>query len=78
MVVFRRRQFFAEKGMCHMQENTITQLPDPSGFSAGAFPDVIREDAQKLIGQAIHSELATPNWPLRTGHADGWLFQGKA
>jgi hypothetical protein len=63
MAVFRRRQFLAEKGMCHMQENTITQLPDPSGFSAGAFPDVIREDARKLIGQAICAELATPNWP---------------
>ena len=33
MAVFRRRQFSAEKGICHMQRDTITQLPDPSGFS---------------------------------------------
>lgn len=29
MAVFGRRQFFAEKGIGRMQENTITQLPDP-------------------------------------------------
>lgn len=38
---------------------TITQLPDPSGFSADAFTDVIRDGARKLIEQAIHAELAT-------------------
>jgi hypothetical protein len=37
----------------------ITQLPDPSGFSAVAFTDVIRDSARKLIEQAIHAELAT-------------------
>jgi len=42
-----------------MQENTITQLPDPSGFSADPFTDVIRDGARKLIEQAIHAELAT-------------------
>ena len=58
MAVFTRRQFSAEKGICHMPENTITQLPDPSGFSADAFTDVLRNGARKLIEQAIHAELA--------------------
>ncbi|PHP26062.1 IS256 family transposase, partial [Limimaricola cinnabarinus] len=41
-----------------MRENTIAQLPDPSGFGSDAFTDVIREGARKLIEQAIHAELA--------------------
>ena len=59
MAVFRRRQFSAEKGICHMQENTITQLPDPSGFGSDAFTDVLRDGARKLIEQAIQAELVT-------------------
>jgi len=42
-----------------MRENTITQLPDPSVFSADPFMDVIRDGARKLIEQAIYAELAT-------------------
>ncbi len=42
-----------------MSETTITQLPDPSGFSADPFTNVIRDGARKLIEQAIHAELAT-------------------
>ena len=42
-----------------MSETTITQLPDPSGFSADPFTDVIRDGARKLIEQAINVELAT-------------------
>jgi putative transposase len=34
MAASSRRQFSAEKGIYHMRENTITQLPDPSGFSS--------------------------------------------
>ena len=30
--VFTRRRVSAEKGICHMSETTITQLPYPSGF----------------------------------------------
>ena len=41
-----------------MSETTITQLPDPSGFSADPFTDVIRDGARKLIEQAVHAELA--------------------
>ena len=59
MAVFTRRQFSAEKGICHMPENTIASLPDPSGFSADAFTEVLRNGARKLIEQAIHAELAT-------------------
>ena len=41
-----------------MSETTITQLPDPSGFRADPFTEVIRDGARKLIEQAIHAELA--------------------
>ena len=58
MAVSSRRQFSAEKGICHMSETTITQLPDPSGFTSDAFTDVLRDGARKLIEQAIHAELA--------------------
>ena len=59
MAVSSRRQFSVEKGICHMSETTITQLPDPSGFSSDPFTDVLRDGARKLIEQAIHAELAT-------------------
>ncbi|MDT8326683.1 MAG: hypothetical protein RQ750_04755, partial [Roseovarius sp.] len=42
-----------------MSETTITQLPDPSGFSPDPFTDILRDGARKLIEQAIHAELAT-------------------
>ena len=42
-----------------MSETTITHLPDPSGFSADPFTDVIRDGARKLIEQAVHAEPAT-------------------
>jgi transposase-like protein len=58
MAVFRRRQFSAEKGICHMPETTITHLPDPSGFCSDPFTDVLRDGARKLIEEAIHAELA--------------------
>jgi len=41
-----------------MSETTITQLPDPSGFSSDPFTDVLRDGARKLIEQAIHAELS--------------------
>ena len=59
MAVFRRRRFSGEKRICHVSGTTITQLPDPSGFSADPFTEVIRDGARKLIEQAIHAELAT-------------------
>lgn len=42
-----------------MSETTITQLPDPSGFSADPFTEILRDGARKLIEQALHAELAT-------------------
>ena len=41
-----------------MSETTITQLPDPSGFSADPFTEILRDGARKLIEQALHAELA--------------------
>jgi transposase-like protein len=41
-----------------MADDTITQLPDPSGFGPDPFTDVLRDGARKLIEQAIHAELA--------------------
>jgi hypothetical protein len=46
MAVSSRRQFSAEKGICHMSETTITQLPDPSGFSSDPFTEVLRNGAR--------------------------------
>ncbi len=40
-----------------MSDDTITQLPDPSGLGSDPFTDVLREGARKLIEQAIHAEL---------------------
>ncbi len=59
---------------CHMRENTITQLPDPSGFGTDPFTDVIRDGARKLIEQAIHAELAA----LMAAFAGEALEDGRA
>jgi len=74
MAVSKRRQFSAEKGICHMRENTITQLPDPSGFGSDPFTDVLRDRARKLIEQAIHAELAA----LMTACSGEKLDDGRA
>ena len=59
MAVSRRRQFSAEKGICHMRKDTITALPDPNGFSADPLMDLIRSGARQLIEQALEAELST-------------------
>ena len=74
MAVFRRRRFSAEKRICHMSETTITQLPDPSGFTSDPFTDVLRDGARKLIEQAIHAELAT----LMAAFSETRLEDGRA
>ncbi len=74
MAVFRRRQFSAEKGICHMSDDTITELPDPSGISPDPLTDVIRDGARRLIEQAIEAELAT----LLGAFADHRLDDGRA
>ena len=55
-----------------MSLTTIKQLPDPSGFSADPFTDIIRDGARKLIEQAIHAELAA----LMAAFADEKLENG--
>ena len=36
-----------------MTTNTITQLPDPQGFSADPLTELLRSGAQRLIEQAV-------------------------
>ena len=40
-----------------MRENTITRLPDSSGFSADPLTNLIRLGARQLIEQALEAEL---------------------
>ncbi len=74
MAVSKRRQFSAEKGICHMSETTITKLPDPSGFSPDPLSDVIRGGARKLIEQAVEAELAA----LMAAFSEEKLEDGRA
>ena len=57
-----------------MSEITITQLPDPSGFSSDPFTDVLRDGARKLIEQAIHAELSA----LMNAYSGETLEDGRA
>jgi hypothetical protein len=57
-----------------MSDDTITQLPDPSGFGSDSFANVLRDGARKLIEQAIHAELAA----LMTAFSAEKLDDGRA
>lgn len=57
-----------------MHEDTITRLPDPSGFAADALTEVIRAGARKLIEQAIEAELAA----LLAAFSDERIGNGRA
>ena len=57
-----------------MSEDTIAQLPDPSGISPDPLADIIRGGARKLIEQAVEAELAT----LLAAFADHKLEDGRA
>ena len=57
-----------------MSDDTITKLPDPSGFGSDPFTAVLRDGARKLIEQAIHAELAA----LMTAFAAEKLEDGRA
>lgn len=57
-----------------MSGTTITQLPDPSGFSSDPFTAVLRDGARRLIEQAIHAELDT----LMDAFSREWLEDGGA
>ncbi|MDG1336014.1 MAG: IS256 family transposase, partial [Tateyamaria sp.] len=57
-----------------MTRDTITALPDPNGFSADPFTDLIRSGARQLIEQALEAELAAllaqfSNETTPAGHA---------
>ena len=74
MAVLKTPSILAEKGICHMTRDTITALPDPNGFSADPFTDLIRSGARQLIEQALEAELAAllaqfPNETTPAGHA---------
>ena len=59
MAVFRRRQFSAEKGICHIEQNNITQLPDPSGLSSDPFTDILRDGARKRMRRLCPIDFAS-------------------
>ena len=59
MAVFGRRQFSAEKGICHMTKSIITQLPNPSGSSRDPLTDILRSRTRRMVEQAVEAELAT-------------------
>jgi len=40
-----------------MMTNTNTQLPDPQGFSPDPLTELLRSGAQRLIEQAIETNL---------------------
>lgn len=74
MAVLRRRQFSIEKGICHMTSSTITELPDPSGFSPDPLTDILRSGARQLIAQAVEAELVE----LLSAHGDDKTEDGRA
>lgn len=57
-----------------MSEDTITQLPDPSGFARDPITDLIRDGARKLLQQAIEAELEM----LLAAHAGEQTEDGRA
>jgi transposase-like protein len=74
MALVKRHQFSGEKGICHMSESTITQLPDPLGFASDPLTELVRNGARKLIEQAIEAELAA----LLAAHGDEKIADGRA
>ena len=57
-----------------MTRDTITQLPDPQGFSPDPLTDLLRSGAQRLIEQAVEAELAA----LLETYADDRTDDGRA
>lgn len=58
MAVFKTPSILAEEGICHMTRDTLTALPDPTGFSADPLTDLIRSGARQLIEHALETELS--------------------
>ena len=59
MAMWSRRHFSSEKRICHISGTTITQMPDPLGYSSASFTELLRDGERQLIELAIHAELAT-------------------
>lgn len=57
-----------------MTKTTITQLPDPSGFSPDPLTDILRSGARRLIEQAVEAELTV----LLAAHTDERTADGRA
>ena len=47
-----------------MSEDTITQLPDPSGFTADPLTDLVRDGARKLLQKASRLNLRRCSHPM--------------
>lgn len=50
MAAFKTPSILEEKGICHMTKANITTLIDPSVFTQDPLTDLLRSDAQRLIG----------------------------
>ena len=57
-----------------MRNDTITALPNPSGFSADPLSDILRQGARDLIQQAVEAELAA----LLDAHESDRLPDGRS
>jgi transposase-like protein len=61
-----------------MTRDTITQLPDPQGFSTDPLTDLLRSGAQRLIEQAVEAELAALLGPNAAGLSSTTISRLKA
>ena len=57
-----------------MKDDTITTMPNPTGFSADPLTDILRQGARDLIQQAIEAELSA----LLDTHKNDLLPDGRA
>ncbi len=57
-----------------MTRDTITALPDPSGFSSDPLTDVLRSGARRLIEQAVEAELTA----LLAAYAEATTEDGRS
>ncbi len=74
MAVFKTPSILEEKGICHMTKTSITNLPDPHGFSADPLTDILRAGARDLIQQAVEAELSV----LLEAHSADRTVDGRA
>jgi len=58
MAVLKRRQFSAEKGICHMAKSTVVPFELPSEFSPDPLTEVIHAGARELLRTAVLAEVS--------------------